>query len=94
MRWWRTAKSTMSHDYGAYDVLVWIDDDGDVVCQSYSPEGRTFLRSMFPGYESHQVLEILCTPEEFTKHIPPDVLVGRVMYPTKKIVPLGRPMVH
>lgn len=84
----------MNDGQGLYDVLVWIDDDGDVVCNSLSAEGLAFLRSLDPSYEEHQILQIMCRPDEFANLVPNNVLVGMRRSPSGKIVPMEHPRLH
>lgn len=90
----RTAKSTMNHDEWMYDVLVWIDEDGDVVCDSRTREGTEFLCTIHPSYEMGQILQIMCTPEEFANHLPSGILVGLKRHPSGNIVPMAHPLLH
>lgn len=84
----------MPNDTGAYDILVWIDGDGDVVCKDLTPAGLRCLQRIHPTYNSGQILQILCTPEAFAEVIPEDVLVGLQMHPSKRVVAMGRPQLH
>lgn len=68
-----------------YDVLIWIDEEGDVVCRSYTEGGTKFLQTMDKRYLQGDVLEIVSHPEVFKKHIPPMLKVGSISPGTKKV---------
>ena len=59
-----------------YDVLIWIDEDGDIVCKAYTPEGDQFLLKLWPTYQKGDIMEIVSSPEEFFAAVPPDLNVG------------------
>jgi hypothetical protein len=65
--------------------LIWIDEDGDVVCQAYTEAGTKFLQQMDKRYAMGDVLEIVTHPEEFKKHIPPMLKVGSISPASKKV---------
>jgi hypothetical protein len=68
-----------------YDCLIWIDEEGDVVCRAYTDAGTKFLQQMDKRYEKGDVLEIITHPEEFKKHIPPMLKIGSISPNTKKV---------
>lgn len=68
-----------------YDILIWIDEEGDVVCRSYTGSGTDFLQTMDKRYMQGDVLEIISHPEEFKKHLPPKLKVGSISPVTKKV---------
>lgn len=59
-----------------YDCVVWIDEEGDVVCQAYTPDGTKFLKDIDARYNHGDVLEIVMHPEEFKQHVPPSLKLG------------------
>lgn len=77
-----------------YDVLVWIDEEGDVVCRAYTDEGTDFLRGMDNRYVRGDVLEIISHPDEFKKHIPPKLKVGSIAPRSRKVTPLVHSMLQ
>lgn len=68
-----------------YDILIWIDEEGDVVCQAYTESGTKFLQTMDQRYILGDVLEIVTHPEVFKKHIPPMLRVGNISPKTKRV---------
>lgn len=86
-----TEKKTMaSLTTAQIDLLIFIDEDGDVMCRAYTREGEDFLRSLHEGYERPGALEILVHPEEFQSHVVPGLRVG-IMHPGTKIITLMTP---
>lgn len=71
-----------------YDVVVWKDEDDDVVCCAYTKEGARWLRTMYPKYRKGQILQIIASPEQFSRRIPHDILVGRYTTDTHRVLPL------
>jgi hypothetical protein len=84
----------MTNDTGAYDILVWIDEDGDVVCQCQSQRGHEVLQELDPTAEYGDTLQIMCAPEEFERRVPGGLRVGLVMHPSKTVVPMGQVRLH
>ena len=68
-----------------YDVLIWIDEDGDVVSRAYTSRGEQLLKTMDQRYVLGDVLEIITHPETFKKHVPPTIRVGNIHPKTKKV---------
>lgn len=81
-------------DANGYDLLVWMDEEGNVLTKSYSLMGEVILRSMTEDYSSGDVLEILIHPDEFTKDIPPTARVGYVDPRTARIRRMGKKPLH
>lgn len=79
---------------GVWDILVWIDEDGDVVCRAQSSFGLTHLQTMYPNCQTEDILQILCTPDQFRNALPEGMLVGLVMEPNKKVVPMDKIRLH
>lgn len=71
-----------------YDILVWIDEDGDVVSQSYTESGTVFLKSMDSRYLQGDVLQIISHPDEFKTHVPPKLKIGSISPVTNKVAPM------
>lgn len=74
-----------------YDVLVWIDEEGDIVCRAYTEGGTRFLQAMDKRYIQGDVLEIISHPEEFKKNIPPMLKVGSISPKSKKVTKMSTP---
>lgn len=82
------------HLAAGYDVLVWKDDDGDIVCCAYTELGTRWLRAFIPSYEVGDIAQILAPPEEFARLVPDNVLVGRYTTDTKRVLPLVGPLLQ
>lgn len=74
-----------------YDILVWLDEEMDVVCCGYTEAGETFLRTIYPPYTNGDILEIISHPEEFKASIPFNINVGLRNYRTNKVAPMDGP---
>ena len=77
-----------------YDIVVWIDDDGDIVTKSYTHAGTLTLKAMVPDYEHGYVAQIHCDPKEFMAEVPHLVTVGMLDFSTKKLVPMRVTRLH
>ena len=58
-----------------FDVVVWMDDDGDMMTKGFSQAGHECLRSMSEEYVEEPIL-ILCHPDVFMGHMTNGVRVG------------------
>lgn len=76
-----------------YDVLVWIDQDGDIVSSAYTRKGVEALRKMVPAYLDGDIMEILIHPEEFS-HMMKEYRVGFIEYTSKKVMPMEQSRLH
>jgi ribosomal protein L21E len=77
-----------------YDLLVWMDSDGEVLTRSYTPLGEVVLKAMLKGYKPGDVLEILVSPDEFHQDVPPQTRVGYVDPRTNKVYAMKRQHLH
>jgi hypothetical protein len=59
-----------------YDLLIWVDEEGDVVCFAYTKQGQEFLKQAHEDYKKGDVIEILAHPSDFRKLLPPGIRVG------------------
>lgn len=74
-----------------YDVLVWVDDEGDVVCCGYTRKGQNFLRTLNRDYNNGDIMELVGHPRAFKAQIPNNIQVGLLMRPSGKIKPMDGP---
>lgn len=58
-----------------YDVVIWMDDDGDFLAKGFSKAGHSCLKSMSAEY-SEEPIQILCHPDIFMGHMTKGVRVG------------------
>jgi hypothetical protein len=71
-----------------YDILIWVDGDGDVVCCGYSRDAQDFLRSISANYTNGDILEIISHPDEFFAATPHDFNIGYVSAFGRVVKPL------
>lgn len=76
-----------------YDVLVWIDQDGDIVTSAYTLRGEQGLKKMEKTYSLGDIMEIFIYPDEFGKMMK-DYRVGFVEFPSKKVRPMQQGRLH
>lgn len=81
-------------DAKGYDLIVWLNEDGEVLTKSYSLMGEVILRGMTPNYEPGDVLEILVHPDEFNRDIPPSARVGYVDPHTNRLRRIDKGLFH
>lgn len=75
-----------------YDIVVWIDSDGDVVTRAFTPVGHTTLRKFVNQYTPGDIVQIYSDPKEFTSQIPSTVVVG--MLSRKGVKPMQDSALH
>lgn len=68
--------------------MVWMDEDGDVVCCGYTPPAEEFLKIISPNYKNGDILEIISRPDEFKANVPFYLQVGLISPNTNKVVPM------
>ena len=74
-----------------YDIVVWVDEDGDIVARGFSPLGHKTLRGFVNKYRPGDIVQIYCSPEEFEADIPDGVHVGTLNSTTGKIDSMKAP---
>ena len=75
-----------------FDVVVWVDTDGDIVCRAFTPGGDEYLKNLVNHYERSDIVQIYSDPEEFYKSVPPDLVVGLLTHNGVKT--MGSPRLH
>ena len=68
-----------------YDIVVWADEDGDIVCSGYTERGDKALKKLCGEYSSGTVMEILIPPTEFFRSMPKKLKLGLLNPETDKI---------
>lgn len=86
-------KPTLEQANG-FDLLIWMGDGGDILTKSYTLMGEAILKGMFDEYTTGDVLEILVTPDEFSKEMPPTARVGYVDPRTNKVHKMEKKGLH
>jgi hypothetical protein len=59
-----------------FDVVVWVDGDGDIVAKGFSDAGHDALRQYVSDYRKGDIVEIYVDPDQFTKDVGENILVG------------------
>lgn len=77
-----------------FDIVVWSDDEGDVVARAFTPAGDRALKAFVNKYEKGAIVIIYCHPEEFQQEIPKGTIVGLLSPRAKKVVPMSKNPLH
>lgn len=77
-----------------YDIVVWIDEDGDVVFAGFTPAAKAFIDAMYPEFTRFDTLVVEGTPEEFAETICPTLRIGCVQFGTNKVFKLAPGALH
>jgi len=77
-----------------YDVIVWVDEDGDIVARGFSRQGHSALRAFVNKYHAGDIVQIYCTPEAFMDELPTDLAVGVLNSRTEKVMPFNPAHLH
>lgn len=59
-----------------YDIVVWVDEEGDIVARGFSDTGHTALRRYVNEYQRGDIVQIYVPPKEFEADMPTDLTVG------------------
>jgi ribosomal protein L21E len=59
-----------------YDIMVWVDRDGDIVSRAYTRSGHDALRSIVNTYEKGDIVQIHYSPPEFVADMPKGLVIG------------------
>lgn len=73
-----------------YDIVVWVDKDGDIVARAFSKPGHSALRAFVNRYRPGDLVQIYCSPEEFEDELPQGIRAGALNSATGKIGPLTK----
>lgn len=78
-----------------YDVLIWLDDDGDIMLRAYTEQGEDFLVNYCEDYSRGDLVELSdIHPEEFAVEIPTAVMAGFLNSEDGVIYTLPKPVKH
>jgi len=80
-----------SSEATGYDIVVWVDQDGDIVARGFTKLGHSTLRAFVNKYRAGDIVQIYCNPEEFTDELASNVRVGALNSNTGRIGPLLSP---
>lgn len=77
-----------------YDIVVWSDKDGDIVCRAFTPAGDKALRAFVNKYHRGDLVQIYMPPEKFEAELPEGITVGLLNPKSKKVVPMNAVRLH
>lgn len=77
-----------------YDILIWIDKDGDVVAAAYSASAHGFFKAMDPGYTYGDIVELVASPDDFLKEVPDSLRVGGLHPETNFVSEMKKNSLH
>lgn len=77
-----------------YDVVVWVDNDGDIVARGFTHLGHKQLKGFVNSYHPGDIVQIYCEPDEFIAEFSPETTVGMLNSRTKKIGPYSASRLH
>ncbi len=81
-----TGKRIMNERRAAgYDIVVWIDEDGDAVCGAFTRAGEQWLQTIVGTYRKGDIMIIHSPPNVFEASIPEHLRVGYENPDTKRI---------
>ncbi len=75
-----------------YDIVVWVDKDGDIVTRGYTKAGHAALKQFVNEYRTGDIVQIYSSPAEFQADLPPTLAVG--MLTSQGLRPMQSPHFH
>lgn len=77
-----------------FDIVVWVDKEGDVVCRAFTDPGHKAIRQLVDEYHKGDIVQIYNSPDEFQAEMPDDLAIGMLQRGSKKVVPLSFSRLH
>lgn len=77
-----------------FDIVVWSDKDGDIVCRAFTPAGDRALRAFVNKYHRGDIVQIYMPPEQFEAELPEGIHVGLLNPRRKKVVAMTKSSLH
>jgi hypothetical protein len=77
-----------------FDIVVWVDNDGDIVCRAFTSPGHKAIRKLVNDYRRGDIVQIYNSPEEFQAEMPESLAIGMLQKQSKKVVPLSIIRLH
>lgn len=59
-----------------YDIVLWLDNDGDIIASPYTPAGEEFIRKLQPDWKPGVHMTVQASPKRFFKCVPDGITVG------------------
>lgn len=69
-------RTPSSREADGFDVVVWVDKDGDIVAKAFSTEGDKALKQYVNDYRKGDIIEIYVPPSQFEADMPQTLRVG------------------
>ena len=77
-----------------YDILIWMEPGGEILCCGYTTDGEEFLRDIEPTYNNGDVLELLVSPQLFELRVYDHLRIGGISPRTNKVHPFTPGLLH
>jgi hypothetical protein len=77
-----------------YDLVVWIDDDGDIVTRGFTERGLNFLKTILPQVRFEDIVMITAGPDEFAQAVGEYLKVGYKNPESGLIAPMRDRFLH
>lgn len=61
-----------------YDIVIWADDEGNIVAKSYTILGEVAFHGLLPDHRMGQlvIMDELTQPDDFFRQMPPGIRIG------------------
>jgi hypothetical protein len=59
-----------------YDIVVWVDEEGDIVTRAFTKRGDNALKTFVNEYSKGDIVQIYSSPTEFEASLPNTLAVG------------------
>ena len=87
-------KPPSKDECNGFDLVVWKDDDGEIVCRAFTLTGHKALKQFVNKYRKGDLVVIYCDPKQFEEELEKDVIVGLLHPKSKKVVPMSKAHLH
>jgi hypothetical protein len=59
-----------------FDLVLWVDPEGDVIASPYTKSGEEFIKSISPEWKPGVQMVVMSTPKRFFNLVPSHLTVG------------------
>jgi hypothetical protein len=77
-----------------FDIVIWVDNDGDIVCRALTDLGHESIRKLVNDYQRGDIVQIYTSPEDFQAEMPDNLAIGMLSERAKKVVPISTIRLH
>lgn len=78
-----------------YDVLIWVDDDNDLVCAGFTEHGIQQLREAVGGHYDDESSVVICVhPQEFAAIFDKETKIGIVNHDRSAVTEMSKKALH